>query len=148
MTFMAFIHIRPGAAINESEISFTFTTSRGPGGQNVNKVATRAVLSFDLAGSRSLSQSQRDMAMAALRHRLTDDGVLQLACGGSRSQESNRREALDRLVQLLATALTPRRRRRKSRPTQASVERRLSSKQVRSDRKRQRRARFNRGHDD
>jgi len=132
------IRITPSLAIRESELVFTFTTSQGPGGQNVNKVATKALLSFDVAQSPSLAEAQRGRILQALGSRINKDGVLQIACSTSRSQESNRRGAIEVFTALMASALRPRKRRRATKPSRSAVERRLASKAVRSARKRER----------
>lgn len=137
---MKALQINAHLRIPLAEIHFDFTTSQGPGGQNVNKVATRALLSFDVLRSPSLSEFQRNRIAHDLRSRINKDGLLRISCGTSRSQESNRREALSILTDLIRQALRPRRIRRPTKPTSGSVQRRHQEKKVRSERKRHRRS--------
>jgi len=134
--------INPTLTVPESELRFTFTTSGGPGGQNVNKVATKAVLQFDVARSSFLDQLQRERIRHALGARINNEGVLRIACSRERSQVANRRGAIVLFTRLLADALRPRKKRRKTRPTRTSIERRRATKTVRSRVKRQRRTPF------
>jgi len=133
------IRINLDVAIPESEIRFTFTRSPGPGGQNVNKVATTAVLSFDLAACAALSADQRARARRALGNRVNKDGILAIVCRVHRTQAANRRAALRRFIELLAAALKPPVPRRPTKPTRASKERRLAAKTRLSRRKSDRR---------
>jgi ribosome-associated protein len=118
--------------IDEGELRFTFVGSPGPGGQNVNKLATTAVLWFDVEHSPSLNEGQRARLREALAARLSKDGVLQLTARRQRSQSANRAEAVARFVELLAQALRPRRRRIPTKPSAGSRERRLEGKARRS----------------
>src|SRR5438477_11093300 len=95
------IQIRPDVAIDESELSFTFTTGAGPGGQNVNKVATRATLHFNVAASPSLTDAQRERLFSRLANRIGANGVLRVVAGQHRTQSANRRAAMDRFVELV-----------------------------------------------
>lgn len=135
------IPITGQVAIPEGEIGFTFTRSSGPGGQNVNKVNTKAVLRFDVAGSPSLRDEDRRIILDRLASRLTRDGVLVLASDATRSQEDNRRLALLKLQQLLRVALRRQRPRKPTRPSLASKERRLTAKKAHGARKRERSSR-------
>ncbi len=132
----------PGVLIDPGEWTFTFARSDGPGGQNVNKVNTSATLWFDLERSRSLSDEQKARIRAYCRNRIDSMGLLRVVCRRFRTQAANRRGAVERLAELIAAALTPRKRRRPTRPGRAATERRLKAKQLRSRRKRERRARF------
>ncbi len=136
------IRINDHLLIDEDEIRFTYSCSPGPGGQNVNKVATKATLLFDVAGSPSLSEDQRLRIHKALATRLTKTGVLRIVRARHRTQSANRRDAMEQLVALLAEALRPRRARKKTRPSRAAVKRRLEQKAKRSRLKQQRRGRF------
>lgn len=128
----------------ETELSWRFSRSSGPGGQSVNTTDSRAELSFDVAASGSLSRAQRERAVQRLAGRLVD-GVLTVAASEHRSQLQNREEAERRLAQLLREALAPPPpARRPTRPTRGSKERRLQVKRQRSELKRSRRDR----HDD
>ncbi len=123
-----------------SELSFRASRSGGPGGQHVNTSSTRVELWWDAARSPSLSGEQRRLLLARLATRLTEDGWLRIVAGTTRSQAQNREEALGRFRDLVARALTPVKRRKPTRPTRASKEKRLNQKRRRSERKADRRA--------
>lgn len=120
--------VAAGVEIPDSELSLSFVRSSGPGGQNVNKVATAAQLRFDLEHSSVLS----DGVKARLRHlsgrRLTAEGAILIIARNHRTQEGNRREAEQRLAELVRRALTAPKRRVPTRPTSAARERRLVQK--------------------
>ncbi len=130
------ISITPSIAIDEAEVQFQFVTASGPGGQNVNRVATAAHLRFDAASSPSLTDEVRQRLASVAGRRMTGDGVLIIKAQRFRSQEQNREDAINRLVALLQKAAETPRRRRATRPTRASEERRLESKKRRSKTKR------------
>lgn len=139
------IRIDRHTLLRDDDVAFAFDRSGGPGGQNVNKVATRVTLWFDVRGCSSLSVEQRGRLERVLGGRLDRDGRLRIVCQTHRSQSGNRREAVQRLVDLLRGALRPPKVRRATRPTVAAGERRLRSKSRRSEVKRQRRARGDEG---
>lgn len=125
--------------IDDAEVEFEFVRSSGPGGQNVNKVSTAVQLRFDAANSKSLSGPVRERLERLAGRRLTKDGVVVINANRYRTQERNRKDALDRLVALVARAAEEPKKRRKTRPTTAGVERRLAEKRRRSQKKRLRR---------
>lgn len=133
------IEILPALSLPDDAVDLRFVRSRGPGGQNVNKVSTCALLSFDIARCSALSDSQRETLLQTLGTRLTRNNVLLLRSDSHRTASANRAAVLDRFARLLAAALTPRKPRRPSRPTRASRQRRLSTKARHSSIKQSRR---------
>ncbi len=122
------IEITPGIALDPREITESFIRSPGPGGQNVNKVATAVQLRFDLRGSPSLPAAVRARAEGLAGRRLTKDGVLVITAARFRSQERNREDALARLVALLREAAQRPTPRRPTRPGLGVKRRRLDDK--------------------
>jgi ribosome-associated protein len=133
------LHIAPGLDLPPSELSFRFSRSSGPGGQHVNRSATRVELLFDVAGSPALADDIRARLLARLASHLDSGGVLHLVSQSTRSQLRNREELLERFRALLAGALVERRKRRPTRPTHGSREERLRAKRRRGEIKRGRR---------
>jgi ribosome-associated protein len=133
------LEITPQLAIDENELDFDFVRSSGPGGQNVNKVATAVQLRFDLVHSPSLPESVRQRAMQLASNRLTNDGVLIITASSERSQLRNREQAVEQLVDLLRRAAKPPKIRRKTKPSAAAKRKRLEKKRRRSETKRNRR---------
>lgn len=128
--------------IPASELGWRFSRSSGPGGQHVNTSDSRAELSWDVAGSPSLSEEQRLLLISRLGSRLTA-GILTVAASERRSQLRNREVAAARLAHLVAEALAPApAARRKTKPTRGSTHRRLAAKQQRAATKQQRRRPF------
>ncbi len=127
--------------IPEAELSESFIRASGPGGQNVNKVATAVELRFDVRGSPSLAAPVRRRLERLAGRRLTKDGVIVIRADRFRTQEMNRSEARERLAELIREAATPPKPRIKTKPTKASRERRLKSKEARGEVKRGRQKR-------
>lgn len=125
--------------IPDDEISLEFVRASGPGGQNVNKVSTAVQLRFDAAGSESLAPDVRERLLKIAGNRATDEGVVIIEAKRFRSQEKNRKDAMDRLAEMVRKAAVKPTPRRKTRPTASSREKRLSQKKRRSEVKRLRR---------
>jgi len=132
------IQITHSLSISEKEIEERFVRSSGPGGQNVNKVATGVQLRFNVAGCPSLGEPVRRRLAALAGGRMTHEGVLILDARRYRTQGQNRRDAMDRLIALLRKASQPPKRRYGTRPSTASKGRRLESKHRKSITKRAR----------
>ena len=130
------IRVNGRVSLDPSELEESFIQAGGPGGQNVNKVATAVQLRFDVRRSPSLPDDIRARLELLCGSRLTNDGVLVLTARAHRTQERNRAAALARLVALIEAATVPPRHRRPTRPTLASGRRRLEGKQRRADVKR------------
>ena len=126
------ISVTPTIAIDEREIEENFIRSSGPGGQNVNKLATAVQLRFDVRHSPSLPDGVRERLERLAGKRLTRDGVLIITAQRHRTQERNRQDALDRLLELIRAAAIVPVRRRPTRPTMGSRQRRLEGKRRRS----------------
>lgn len=133
------VAVVPGVLIPWAELTVRAITGSGPGGQHVNRSATRIVLTWHPAASSALSEAQRAHVVARLGSRLEGDGTLRIVAGEHRSQQQNRRAAMDRLQRMVARALVVTPPRRPTRPTRGAVERRLSEKRQRGARKQERR---------
>lgn len=130
--------VTPAIAIPEDELEERFIQASGPGGQNVNKVATAVQLRFRAAGSRALPDEVRERLLRSAGSRITAGGALVITARRYRTQESNRRDARARLAAIIARAAEEPRPRRPTRPTRAARERRLQEKAERSRIKRRR----------
>jgi ribosome-associated protein len=133
------IPITATISIDEREIEESFVRSSGPGGQNVNKVSTAVQLRFDARRSPSLPDDVSARLQKLAGRRLTKDGVIVISAQRFRTQEANRRDALDRLVELIAAATEVTPARRQTRPTRASQRRRFEAKKLRGAIKKRRR---------
>ena len=134
------IRITDAIALDEREIEETFIRSSGPGGQNVNKLATAVQLRFDVRRSPSLPNDVAIRLMSLAGSRLTKDGVIVITAQSHRTQEANRRDARDRLIAMIRQAAVAPVKRRATKPTRASREQRLESKKRRGSIKGMRRS--------
>jgi ribosome-associated protein len=119
----------------EQELVFTASRSSGPGGQNVNKVNTRIELRFNVMASAVLTDFQKQKVMLALQNRINSEGELIIVSQSERSQLKNKQQSIERFHQLIELAIKPVKKRKKTRPTLSSVEKRLSLKKRLSEKK-------------
>ncbi|HEX2486135.1 MAG TPA: alternative ribosome rescue aminoacyl-tRNA hydrolase ArfB [Myxococcota bacterium] len=122
-----------------AELRFSFARSGGPGGQNVNKVESKAVLRWDVARSPALPDAVRERFLARFRRRITSDGELVLASQRSRDRERNVADCVEKLRAMLAEVATPPKPRRATRPSRGARERRLAAKKAHARKKAERR---------
>jgi ribosome-associated protein len=130
------IEIKDGTSIPESEIHFTFSRSSGPGGQNVNKVNTRATLLFDVRNTQSLTLEQKELILERLKGRINREGTLRVISHRHRTQGENRDAAMARFEELLHDALEPGKVRKRTKVPYITREKRLEEKKRRSEIKR------------
>jgi len=133
------LKITPSIQIDEQEIEYLFIRSPGPGGQNVNKVSSAVQLRFNAQGSPSLPEDVKKRLVRLAGKRMTSNGILIIEARQYRSQDQNRQAALERLKRIIRQALEPPKPHYKTKPTRASVTRRLESKRKRGEIKRLRR---------
>ena len=133
------IEITNSILISEDELSFVFSRSPGPGGQNVNKLNTRVTVLFDLGETSAFSDSQKNRIHKKLASRIDKLGRLQVTCSEHRSQIANRRAVIERLAQLLKAAIKRPPVRKKTKKSRSAIEKRLKLKKQKSDIKQQRR---------
>jgi len=138
------LEISPQLSIPDDELVERFVRSSGPGGQNVNKVASAVELRFDALHSPSLGEELRARLLARRDRRITDDGVIVISAQRFRTQERNREDARERLAALILAATHVAKKRIATRPSRAAKERRLGAKKERSQVKTARRARWDR----
>jgi ribosome-associated protein len=124
--------------INPAEFQWSFIRSSGPGGQNVNKTNTCAVLDWNLNESKSLTEQQKKLALEKLQNALTKAGNIQIRSQVNRSQDLNQEECVKKLYTLLQNAISRPKKRISTKPTRSSIKRRLSSKTKQAEKKSQR----------
>ena len=130
------IEISQAIQISENELVFDFIRATGPGGQNVNKVATAVQLRFDVWNNSSLPADVKSRLVKLAGRRITSEGILIIEARRFRTQEQNRADAIERFIALVQKSLEAPKRRQKTKPTAGSREKRLQSKKKRSDVKR------------
>jgi ribosome-associated protein len=133
------LHVNEHIRIPDEELTFSYVRASGPGGQNVNKVASKAVLRWPVAASSALPEDVRARFLAQQRNRMTVEGDFVLMSQRFRDQERNREDCLEKLRSMLLLAAEPPRPRKKTKPSRGSKERRLANKRHRSDTKSSRR---------
>jgi len=111
-----------------SELKFKAVRSSGPGGQHVNKTATKIELSLAIKDSLAFSENEKETLLKKLKSKISTEGVLQLSCGETRSQHRNKAIVIDRLIELLAEKLKKRKPRKKTKPSKRAIEKRLTTK--------------------
>ncbi|GBQ08501.1 alternative ribosome rescue aminoacyl-tRNA hydrolase ArfB [Acetobacter cerevisiae] len=136
------IAITPTLALDDAELSFTYILASGPGGQNVNKVATAAQLRFDAANSPSLPERVRTRLLTLAGSRATRDGVIVITARNYRTQQQNREDATQRLAELIRQAAHKQAYRVSTRPSKGARQRRLDGKSRRSSIKQGRSKKF------
>ena len=129
------IRVNDDISINENDLKFRFIRASGPGGQNVNKVASAVQLSFDVEKSRALTPAVKERLRRSAGKRINKNGILIIEAKRFRDQERNRSDAIKRLVKLIADAAKKPKSRIKTKPTKASREKRLRSKKEKSIKK-------------
>jgi ribosome-associated protein len=132
------IYVTPSISLSEDEIDEKFIRSPGPGGQNVNKVETGVQLRFDVKNSPSLTEYARRRLTSLAGQRLTREGMIVITANRYRSQDRNRKDAVDRLVELIRQAAAPTKSRRPTRPSLGAKRKRLDTKKKRGSVKKMR----------
>jgi ribosome-associated protein len=133
------LFVLPNIRVHEDELTFTFVRSSGPGGQNVNKVNSKAVLRWNLAASAGVPDAVKARFESRFRNRLTDTGDLVLTSQRFRDQGRNEQDCIEKLRAMLEDVARPPVRRKKTKPTRASLERRMELKRETAQKKQRRR---------
>jgi ribosome-associated protein len=126
----------------DTELTFSASRSSGPGGQHVNKVSTRVELRFDILSSKLLTQDEKEIILSKLAGKITKEGVLVLHSQTERSQYDNKSKVTENFFKLVIKALTPVKKRKPTRPTPGSKQKRLETKRILADKKNRRKVQF------
>ncbi len=121
-----------------SEFTFTNSRSSGPGGQNVNKLNTKVTLSFDVMSSNLLSDKEKELVMTKLANKINSEGILKISSQSERTQLANKERCIEKFYKQIAKSLKVKKKRKKTKPSQASIQKRLDDKKNRSDKKKSR----------
>jgi ribosome-associated protein len=132
------IEIAPNIPDLSTEFQFYTSRSSGPGGQNVNKVNSKVELRFDIPNSSLLTEEQKEILLQKLASKINTDGQLSIVSQRDRSQLANKEDAVSKLYTLIARALKPVKPRKKTRPSAGSIEKRLTTKRIKSETKQNR----------
>ena len=111
-----------------TELKFKAVRSSGPGGQHVNKTATKIEISLGISDSLAFSEEEKETLLRKLKTKISSEGILQLSCGETRSQHRNKAIIIDRLIELLTKSLKKQKPRKKTKPSKRAVEKRLNTK--------------------
>ncbi len=111
-----------------NELKFKAVRSSGPGGQQVNKTASKVEVSLDIKDSLAFSENEKESLLNKLKSKLSSEGILKLSCGETRSQHRNKTIVIDRLIELLTKSLIKSKHRKKTKPSKSSIEKRLKLK--------------------
>ena len=122
-----------------SELTFSYSRSSGPGGQNVNKVSTKVEVRFNVAASSVLSENEKSLILEKLANRIASGGELIIVCQSERTQGGNKEKVVEKFLELIKKALTPRKKRKPTKPSLAAREKRLEEKRLISEKKEARR---------
>lgn len=126
------LKVNKNISLNEDELKFDFVKASGPGGQNVNKVATAVQLRFDVLNSKCINEKNKFELIKKAGKKITKNGVLIIEAKRYRTQEKNKQDAIERLILLIKNAVKVKKQRTKTKPTKASLEKRIESKKKKS----------------
>ncbi len=120
------------------ELTFTSSRSGGPGGQNVNKLNTKVTLSFDVMNSNLLNDTEKELVMTKLVNKINAQGILKISSQSERTQLANKERCIEKFYKQIAKSLKIKKKRKKTKPSQAAIQKRLDDKKNRSDKKKSR----------